>query len=211
MGRCAGDDGSAFTMYEPSELYTGDIPLMTRRKDCGALAWLLDSLISWSEANPLVHAAICSEGCVIDPVWHVMRRPLAYYRKTGWRLRPNCSTEERQAAARWAQSRIGDPYGVAELLDDGVRLDLHFVARAWYRMHRRRYTCSGFVAEAYARAGVVLTRAPLPSPADLAYSPVLTGRRPWDPKVRSARAAEKRGRAARGDASRESPRRRAAH
>lgn len=198
-------------MYDPSELEPGDILLMTRRKDGGALTWLLDTLISLSEVNPLVHAAICGDGCIIDPVWHVMRRPPAYYRRNGWRLRPNCSTEQRQAAARWAQTRIGDPYGVAELLEDGVRLDLHFVARAWYRMHRRRYTCSGFVAEAYARAGVVLTRAPLPSPADLAYSPVLAGRRPWDPEVRSAGAPAKRGRPVRGDTSRESPRRHAAH
>ncbi|MDA8343904.1 MAG: hypothetical protein M0Z66_00325 [Thermaerobacter sp.] len=173
-------------MYDPSDLQPGDVLLMTSGGR-GFLPNLLDALIMFSEGNPLVHAALCGDGELIDPVWRVTCHPLDFYAKNGWRLRPNCPESSRRAAVDWARARVGDPYGLTELLEDGVRFDLHFVARAWYRLHRKRYTCSGFVAEAYTQAGVVLTYAPLPSPSDLSYSPMLLGRRPWDAKERKVK------------------------
>ncbi len=181
-------------MYDPRELQPGDVLLMTSRR-VGVLSSLLDALIMWSEGNPFVHAAICGQDALIDPVWRVTLRPLDYYASHGWVLRPACPEEVRRRAADWARARVGDPYGIGELLEDGVRFDLHFVAHAWYRLHRRRYTCSGFVAEAYAQAGVRLTLAPLPAPSDLSYSPLLAGRRPWEPPPRR-RAAKPGTRAA---------------
>lgn len=138
----------------------------------------LDRLIAWSEDNPFVHAAIIGEGIIVDPVWRVEHAPRRRYQANGWVFRVQATDAQRRAAARWAESRIGQPYGIAEILADGARLDLHlgFV----YRLHPRRFTCSGFVAAAYAAAGVQLTHAPLPSPADLSFSPLLLGRRPWD-------------------------------
>lgn len=165
-------------MYVPADLRPGDILLMTEGQG-NFLARSLDRMIVWSTANPFVHAAIVGEGHLIDPVWRVERGPLDRYRGNGWRLRPRVPEEIRALAVRWAERRVGNVYGVREILADFARYDLHFVRPRWYRWRPDHWTCSGFVTAAYAAAGHSLTLAPAPSPGDLSYSPLLVGPRPW--------------------------------
>ncbi len=168
-------------MYDPASLVPGDILLMVSNPHESIPARILDALISWSEANPFVHACFVGDGHLIDPVWHVERAPLDRYAANGHAFVVQATDAQRKAAVAWAEARAGEGYGIAELLEDGARFDLHFVAPAWYTARRQRYTCSGFVCAAYASTGVTLTRAPLAAPSDLSYSPALIGRRPWEP------------------------------
>jgi hypothetical protein len=153
---------------------------MTSRSGEGILANLLDRLISYSEGNPLVHAAIVGEGWIIDPVWRVERSPLSKYARNGWAFHVRATDAERAKAVRWAEAHLGNTYGIGEILADAARFDLHLVLPSWYRWRPQHWTCSGFVTQAYLAAGVELTKAPVPAPVDLGYSPQLIGRRPWD-------------------------------
>ncbi len=168
-------------MYNPATLLPGDVLLMTSRTGENIKAGLLDKLISFSEGSPLVHAAIVGEGHIVNPVWRVERAPLSIYAPNGWAFRVSATDAQRSTAVRWAEAHIGNTYGTAEILADAARFNLHFVLPSWYRWRPQHWTCSGFVAQAYLAAGVELTKAPVPAPVDLGYSPLLIGRRPWDP------------------------------
>lgn len=176
-------------MYVPDDLEAGDILLMVEGK--GSLpARLLDRLIAWSTGNPFVHAALVGDGHLLDPLWRVERAPLGRYAANGWRFRAKAPEAVRKAAAAFAEGRVGNPYGLRELLADFARFDLHWVRPSWYRWRPQRWTCSGFVTAAYASEGLQLTLAPAPAPSDLSYSPLLTGPRPWDaPRHPRSRAA----------------------
>lgn len=174
-------------MYDVGQLRPGDIALV-----CGhtqgesAAGFLLDFLIDFATVNPFHHAAIVGDGVLIEALWKVTASPLGKYQDVAYAFRPNVSKQVAAAAADWARGRIGDRYGVKEILADGARDLLHIpVGFGWRPSH---LSCSALVAEAYRRVGAPITRAPLPSPADLSYSPILMGPRPWDrltaPKVR---------------------------
>lgn len=167
-------------MYDPAALEPGDILLMVRNPRESIPAQALDLAISLSEGSPFVHAALVGEGHILDPLWQVRHVPLDSYSSNGYAFRVAASNAQRTAAVAWAEARVGERYGIAELLEDGARYDLHLVLPAWYKVVRPRYTCSGFCAASYASAGVRLSYAPAISPADLSYSPLLIGKRPWE-------------------------------
>ena len=159
-------------MYDPAQVRVGDIILVERRQ------WdLIGALIDWATVSPFCHAAIAGDGHLIEALWHVTESPLDKYAGGGWLFRTVASDAQRQAAAGWAESHVGQRYGLAELLDDAGRDVLHLPL--WPRAQPRLVTCSGLVHAAYRAAGVHLTFAPWPSPMDLACSPLLLGARPW--------------------------------
>lgn len=167
--------------YRVRDLLPGDVLLMTKSSYEHLPARLLDVLIAVSEGNPFVHACLVGDGHLIDPTWPTVEPgPLERYATNGWPFRVRTSKARREAAVQWAEQHIGTPYGVVELLADAARLDLHIVLPSWYRWRPGRWTCSGFVAQAYLEAGLTLTHAPLPSPADLSYAATLIGPRPWN-------------------------------
>lgn len=166
--------------YRVDSLQPGDILLITSSAYESLPARVLDWLISRSEASPFVHACLVGDGHLIDPLWRGERAPLNHYAANGWAFRVSATNARRAAAVAWAEAHVGNPYGIAELFADGARLDLHLVLPSWYRWRPQRLTCSGFVAAAWAAADVTLTEEPLPKPADLGYSPLLVGRRPWE-------------------------------
>lgn len=169
-------------MYDPAKLAPGMILLMTSSPHGSLPARVLDWLISASEGSPCVHACMVGDGHLIDPVWHVQRAPLDRYAENGFAFRVQATDGQRRMAVAWAEARVGQRYGLAELLAEGARLDLHIMPRAWYRWRPQRVVCSAFAARAYLAAGVRLTWDPLPTPASLSYSPLLIGRRPWKSK-----------------------------
>ena len=159
--------------YDPATLHPGDVLLVTGSGS------LLDAAIRWSTDSPFVHAAIVGcGGSLIESAWpRVEFAPRAKYAATGWRFEVTAATsDQRYAAVAWARRHVGDLYGVKEILLDAARFDLHWLPRR--RLPLRRLTCSALVAGAYLAAGVRLTWAPFPSPADLAASPLLVGPRP---------------------------------
>ncbi len=179
--------------YRVQDLLPGDVLLMTRSLRDGLPARLLDVLIAWSEGNPFVHACLVGDGHLVDPTWpRVEHGPLERYMRNGWAFRVRAAPMQRQAALSWAEDHVGTPYGIEELLADAARLDLHVVLPSWYHWRAGRWTCSGFVTRAYLEAGVALTHAPLPSPADLSYSPALVGARPWRLAARSSASSPRR-------------------
>ena len=172
--------------YRAADLRPGDVLLMTSAGSSALPSRVLDLIIAWSEGNPFVHACLVGQGHLVDPGWpRVARQPLDRYARNGWAFRVRTSDARRDAAVEWAEQHVGNPYGVEELLADAARLDLHIVLPSWYRWRPARWTCSGFVTQAYLEAGLHLTEAPLPSPADLSYATVLVGPRPWN--LRGAR------------------------
>lgn len=171
-------------MYRVEDLLPGDCLLMTSSPRESLPARVLDAAISWSTANPFVHACMVGEGHLIDPLWRVERGPLDRYAANGWCFTVHATDAQRAAAVAWAETRVGERYSVREILEDGARFDLHLIRPAWYSWRRKAYTCSGFTMAAWAAAGVVLSRAPAVAPSDLSYSPLLLGPRPWEPHKR---------------------------
>jgi cell wall-associated NlpC family hydrolase len=158
--------------YSAASLRPGDVVLVRAHG-------LLGVLIEWATTNPFGHAAIVGpRGALVQATWPVVDEvPLGTYARDGWALRPLAGAHVGLRAARAASLRVGTPYGLAELAADAGRDLLHLPL--WPRTSPRRFTCSGLVAMAYRDAGFPLTLAPFPSPADLSYSPVLSGPRPW--------------------------------
>ncbi|MHB1670137.1 hypothetical protein [Thiomonas sp.] len=163
-------------MYDPTTLAPGDVLLMTGRPRL-TLGGLLDAAIEWSTVSPFVHAAIVAEGCMVEALWTVTRSPLDKYAGDGWAYRVQATPEQAQAACGWATDRVGQRYGIAELMDDALFDAAHIPL--YGRVTPHRLTCSGLVSVAYQKAGINLTWHPFPSPADLSFSPLLLGPRPW--------------------------------
>ncbi len=154
---------------------------MTRNPRESLPAQLLDFLISASEGNPFVHACLVGDGHLLDPLWTVSRQPLALYEAYGWAYKVDATPEQRKAAVAWAEARVGQKYGLLELLAEGARLDLHIMPRAWYTWRPKDVVCSAFCTGAYMDAGPRITYDPLPTPASVGFSPLLIGPRPWEP------------------------------
>lgn len=159
--------------YNPSDLRPGDVILVAIHP------WqdILADLITFATASPYTHAVLVGDGHLIESVAHVTRSPLSKYTHTGDAFSVLATGDQKQAAIEVAEARVGTPYGTSELLDDAARYFLHLPAV--YPWNARRQTCSGFVAYAFRKSGVPLSFAPDPSPADLSYSPLLVGSRPW--------------------------------
>lgn len=165
--------------YACDTLVLGDIILVAGiHWDHGVGAGLLDAAIQWATVSPFHHAALVGPGELIQSLAIVQTAPLDTYAADGWAFRVQATPTQRQAAVAWAQAHLGNPYGVSAILADGLRAVAHVSPPARW-CHPRWVTCSGFVERAYARgAGVPLTYRILPSPADLAASPLLQGERP---------------------------------
>jgi len=162
--------------YTVDQLQPGDILVMQRRPGWHGARTLLDWAIAWSTSSPWVHACLVGHDVLIDPLWHVQTAALDTYADTGWVFTPAATPQQKERAIAWAMHRLGAPYGVRELLADGLRFDLHWTLWRW--RPTRAVTCSGFLTLAYWQAGTVLTYAPFPAPSDLVASPVLRGARP---------------------------------
>lgn len=81
--------------------------------------------------------------------------------------------ETKTAALSFALSRLGNPYGWRDALDEGLRDILHIRHAGEHWRRWRHFDCSALLVSAYFRAGIVLTYRPDPAPADLAWSPLL--------------------------------------
>ena len=160
------------------ETQPGDVILVAGiHWDHGLGAGLLDAAIQWATDSPFHHAALVGHGVLIQALDTVGTAPLDTYTADGWLYRVDATADQRAAAIAAATRRLGTPYPASVLLDDAARDLLHLPI--WARLTASRLTCSGLVAWAYRAAGVRLTWAPLPSPADLSFSPRLEGFRPW--------------------------------
>lgn len=163
--------------YDPGALQVGEIVLVYGASP-RATVWarLLDAAIDWATLSRYHHAAIVSErGTLIEQRWHCEESPLDRYADCASAFRVHVPLAGRQDAARVARSMLGSRYSVRDILADGLRDVGHI---PWLpRAHPRRYTCSGMIAECYRRAGYPITYAPIPSPQDLANSPLLIGQR----------------------------------
>ena len=166
-------------MYDPHTLEPGDVILVAGvHWSHGLVAGLLDAAIQWATVSPFHHAALVGEGVLIQSLATVQTGPLDAYTADGWVFHVDAPSRACARAVQWAMAHRGNPYGVGAILADALMDVAHVQPPArWCRP--RWVTCSGFVERAYSRgAGVPFTWRPLPSPADLAASPVLVGPRP---------------------------------
>lgn len=155
-------------MYAPIDCQPGDVILVRGRGP-------LSVGIKWSTSSVYSHAAMVGQGRLVEAVWRVSEAPVDKYVAVGDRFGVQASEAQRAYAVAWMEKHLGRPYGTREILLDLDRYDLHWLARVRHPLNR--WTCSGLIVEAYRQAGVALTYAPYPSPADLFYSPVLVGDR----------------------------------
>ncbi len=165
--------------YRPKMLTPGMVILCLPANHSPIWDRMLDWAIAWS-SGPFTHAAVVAYGELIEQVATVRTSPLTKYADIGWAYQIEGLTSDRAAAMiDWARHRLGQPYGVKAIVEDGLLLDAH----VWrlLREHPHYVTCSGFVERA-ARcgAGLPLTHMPLPTPTELAFSCRLIGPRPWD-------------------------------
>ncbi len=164
--------------YQAGNLSAGTILLMTEVHPCN----ILDRLITWSEVSPFDHSGMVVETPqglrIAEALWHIQLSPLDKYQQNGWPFTVTGLTPEQLTTmSQWALAHVGQQYGWAEILGNAARLDLKLpILARWQPQH---WTCSQFVTDAFAQAGITLSLAPLVTPANLADSPVLVGPRPW--------------------------------
>lgn len=136
-----------------------------------------ERIIEWGTSSPYSHAAMqipWQHGCELiesKEFRGIRVVPRYLYARADW-FRVGCTEKQRKRAWAAALSRLGDPYGWAEVAHDWNR-PLAGLALA-KRTHLRAVDCSMLVVWAYRQAGVNLTNRPYPTPADLAWSPLLT-------------------------------------
>ena len=165
--------------YSVASLAPCDIVLVAGVHWTGGL-WggLLDAAIQWATVSPFHHAALVGDGVLIQALATVDTAPLDTYAADGWVYRVHATDAQRQQAVAWALAHRGAPYGVGAILADAL-IDVGHVQPPARWCHPQWVTCSGLAERAYSRgAGVPLTWRVLPSPADLAASPLLLGPRP---------------------------------
>ncbi len=165
--------------YNPADLSPGQIILClpTPRESLAARA--LDAAIAWSTDGPFVHAAMAADSDhLIEQVATIRLSPLDAYAANGWAFSvAGASPAQASRAVDAFRARLGQPYGIMELLAMGGYYDLHAVRLA--TRHSRWTVCSTAVERAWRAAGIILSERPLVAPNDLAFSPVLLGSRPW--------------------------------
>ena len=166
--------------YDPKDLRPGDCILTVGRERL-SLDGALDMGVEGATDCPFDHCAMVGEGVLLEQLITMTVSPLDKYQENGWRYAIPATAEQRAAAVAWMKARVGAPYGVKELLEDAARDLLHLPL--WPKGHPKadaRYTCSGSFVMAYLQAGFWVTHAPWPSPADIAFSGVPVGARPWE-------------------------------
>lgn len=159
-------------MYRPEDLRPGDILLLEGDVDVFDPIGLF---ILWASDNRFQHVALVGHGELIEAIDQVGVVPLDAYAPVGWRFRvPSATPEQVEDAVRWAEGRIGHPFGQHELTmaHEGLRIPFY------RRFDPHDTIAAGFVCWAYEQAGIQLTWQPLPTPASLLYSPLLVGPRP---------------------------------
>lgn len=154
----------------------GDVVLV--RRGTG----VFDKLVQWGTCSPYFHAAIVvSETDLIEArMSGVKRNSIAEYAGRSDVLSvAQADPAQRKQAVAWAESKLLLGYGWRDILADVLRIGLHIPTgyRFW---HWKHFDCSCLVTAAWRAAGIELTLAPAPSPADLGWSPILDGPRPWD-------------------------------
>lgn len=147
--------------------------------DCIAVAGtgILADVIKWATVSPVSHIAQVGHGTLIEAVARVSTAPLDKYCASGWVFRPSVPAQVKERAIAWSMSKIGQPYGLSALIEDGERTILHIPVAA--RLNPKGFVCSGMYELAHEAGGVPLTYAVLCTPADLVNSPLLVGQRPW--------------------------------
>ena len=161
-------------MYRVNELQAGDILLM-RDTTC------IDAGIRLATTNAYTHAALVGHGVIIQATWpRVDHIALDTYCATGDRFTVSATAQELDTVVQAAEARVGQRYGLDELLLDAGRYIGHIPWTKRLPWMNHRLTCSGLVAHAYLQACIVLTYEPFPSPASLSYSPRLHGLRYWE-------------------------------
>lgn len=168
--------------YDPASLAPGDVILCLPPPHEPLWDRVLDDGIAISTVNPFTHSALVvaqHDQCIIvEALFRVTMSPCDKYRANGWLYHVDLTPAQRQALSQAALRKVGQLYGASMVWQDFLRDDLHLDIHP--RLDPRHLDCSGFVAYCFAAAGVTLTYAPAPSPADLSYSPLLLGPRPWD-------------------------------
>lgn len=168
-------------MYTPERLQCGDVLLMTRHSALWTPDGLLDEGIAVSTVNPFDHSALVVEQngqlVIVEALWHVTVSPVDKYTLDGWAYHTNLTPEQQASLSHAALSKVGQRYGVIQVLEsflrDDIHIDLHPV------LDPQHLDCSGLVHWAFQQVGYAITHAPVPSPADLSYSVALDGKRPW--------------------------------
>jgi uncharacterized protein YycO len=145
---------------------------------------VFDRLVRFATVSPFFHAAMLTGGnggteIIEAALGGVRYNDLSAYAGRADVLEVRGATAaQRRDAVHFAKDKLMLPYGWRAIVADALRLGLHVnVGYRWRTWHH--YDCSCLVANAWANAGVPLTFAPAPSPADLGWSPVLVGPRPW--------------------------------
>lgn len=169
--------------YSPASLRVGDVLLMVRDHPLDSWSGLIDTGISTSTVNPFEHSALVVEQngslVLVEALLHVTVSPLDKYTANGWALSPTNGSgrAHSQALSHAALSKVGQFYGFSMVWQDFLRDDIHIDIHP--RIDPHHLDCSGLVMWAFQQIGLTLTLAPVPSPADLSYSPILQGPRPW--------------------------------
>jgi len=140
-------------------------------------------LIEFAQVNPFSHVVMfigCN--CVIEVLpWqpiHVVSADKYLDSPDSYVFECTVLTErDRYRIVNIAKSYIGTPYNIRQLFEQAARLFFHLPIKRGYSS--KSFDCSTFVHHCYLQAGIRLTWAPVPSVADLAYSPLLAGKRPW--------------------------------
>jgi uncharacterized protein YycO len=79
--------------------------------------------------------------------------------------------EQAEQIVKYAENQLGKPYDYEELVEIFLRYVFHIPNN---EEEKGRYVCSTFVNEAYASAGIRLTKQNIPSPEDIYESSLLT-------------------------------------
>ena len=136
-------------------------------------AGVFERAVEWATSSPYGHVAMFVQpGQIVEAkdFRGVQLNKISAYPNHKW-YRVACEPEQRAKAVGWALKRLGQPYGWAEAAHDWNRplVGLELVKRT----HLRPVDCSGLCVWSYRQVGVLLTRRPAPTPADLSWSVAL--------------------------------------
>lgn len=170
--------------YTTDQLVPGQqFLLMTQTRPGWTLAGAVDIGITTATLTPFDHAALVvqspsSDIVLVEALETVTVSPADKYKENGWLFSvPQMTPYQSRLVSQAALSKVGQFYGWQEVGIDAVRLFGHL--RWTPPWDSRQLDCSGLVAWAFWEAGIVLSYAPFPSPADLANSGLPVGERPW--------------------------------
>ncbi|MDE2101532.1 MAG: hypothetical protein KGL39_30080 [Patescibacteria group bacterium] len=158
-------------MYKIVDIRPGDI-IAVHGDD------ILSAIIETAIVAPYSHLALVGQGHLIEALYHVTRSSLDKYQSSGDVFRVSADGTQVGQAIAAAESKVGQPYGWQMVLEDAGRDLLHLPIHP--RLDDKTLDCSGLIYWAWLKAGIVLTHAPVPTPADLVYSPLLLGKRRWE-------------------------------